>query len=119
MRSNRSENTVQRRFMSFISYAFSSIVFDIFAYAMSGKVVGLLNSQQNYLFYFPLFSYNLASLYVPNLISIEMSLANFRGLILLLPVITFIAGILLQKGVSRKAGKYNDFSQFVEKPTEN
>ena len=117
MRSNSAENTVHRRFMSFISYAFSSIVFDIFAYTMSGKLVGLFNTQQNLLFYFPSLSYNLFSTYAPNADSVNLSLVNLNDFIVVLPIITFLGGMLLQKVVSRKAENYEGASGVLAQTT--
>ena len=111
MRNKQTDTAMHRRFMSYISYAFSSIIFDIFAYTLSGKIVGLLYSKQNLLFYFPSLSYNLVSHYAPNMGHFNTSLISMNDLLISLPIITFLAGIFLQKIISVRFQESRDLSE--------
>lgn len=85
--------------MSYLSYASSSIIFDIVAYSMSGKLYSFVASHEGVLFFFPgvitklLGKYLMAYGYSPDVLS------SVTVLLISLPIITFVAGIMLHKAV--------------------
>ncbi len=110
MRNNKSGNNGHRRFMSFVSYAFSSILFDVVAYTLSAKVSGIVSAQYNILFYFPTLGYDIFRKYALNQSYLNYVSINTTAMLVILPVVTFVAGIVLEKAISLKVRKSEHFS---------
>lgn len=109
MRNRNKDYSGSRRFVSFVSYAFTSILFDVVAYTLSSKVAGVVSTQYNIMFYFPSLGYNLLRKYALGNVSVNYGIINTYGLLLVLPVVTFFAGIILEKIIAHKfqdSGKY-------------
>lgn len=102
MRNGNTGNNSHRRLTSLVSYAFSTILFDALAYALSSKVYGMVLNQYNALFYFPALGYSYFRSYFLNPGFVNGGITNFTDFILALPIVTFIAGIMLEKIISVK-----------------
>lgn len=119
MRNSGSGNNGHRRFLSFISYAFSSILFDVVAYSLSSKVSGIVSTQYNILFYFPSMGYNILRKYAMSPGYPSYNSFNTTFLLLALPVITFVAGIELQRIISRRFRNLENYSEQWKTESEN
>ncbi len=105
MSTSGSLNNGQRRFRSYLSYAFSSILFDIVAYSMSGKLYAFVTGHETILFFFPSLMISWTNFYLRLYGYAPYAINVVSVLILALPVVTFLAGVFLHKISERKFRK--------------
>ena len=100
-----SNNNEQGKFVSYLFYAFSSIIFDIVAYTLSGKLGAFIMGHETLLFFFPTLTISWVKDYLSFYGYSYYAMSAVGVLILALPVVTFIAGLMLHKLSFRKREK--------------
>lgn len=111
MRNTGSKATGHRRILSFVSYAFSSIVFDMVAYVMSGKLYGMFNVRASLLSPYPAMAYSILHDEMFSVETLGYNPFSLTALLIILPLITFVGGIMLHRIFSRKSGNSRVFSE--------
>lgn len=107
-------NKNQRRVSSFISYAFSSIIFDVIAYSMSGKFYAFIEGNKTLLFLFPSILLSWTNTYL-KLYGYTPYASNVISLLIIgLPVVTFLAGLFVHKITERKQKDKRNNSEYLE-----
>lgn len=98
-------NKDQGKFVSYLFYAFSSIIFDVVAYTLSGKLGAFILAHETLLFFFPTLTIFWVEDYL-NFYGYSYYAMSADGLLIVaLPVVTFVAGLLLHKLSFRKRTK--------------
>lgn len=92
----------RRKLLSYVTYAFSSIIFDAVAYTMSLKLSSFLNVSQSLVSTAQGFLFILPQRYL-GAYGISLSGFSLTSILLIaLPIITFISGIWLHKAATSR-----------------
>lgn len=100
-----SGNANGKKIGSFITYAFSSIAFDIIAYTLSGRLLPVITSHETTLFFFPSIIFTIFNQYLIVYGVAHYTVNAVTFLLISLPIITFVAGIMFHKFLPSRNSK--------------
>jgi hypothetical protein len=102
MKHGKNREKTDRKVISFLTYASSSVVFDVVAYSLSGKISKLAETHAGSLIYSPSLIISYGAAKFSSLLFGTGLIGRASVIIVILPIVTFFFGAITHRAFSRR-----------------